>query len=193
MAATAVWCERNGSGSGTETANVANVNWKAIDDAGDTTLYNNVSAVVAAGTNSMHKYQYIKFTGTYSTISNVKFINQTGISAAGVTLRCQRTMAADADRLAYAQPARSADNVSLTPFDFTSNAANVNLYVGGATSNGADGAGSSGKAASASKPATGFNSNELYTNYFVTQLQVASNAAAGTLGPITLAVQYDET
>lgn len=193
MAATATWCERNGSGSGTETGNVANINWKAVDDAGDTTLYNNTNAVIAAGTNSMHKYQYVKFTGTYSTISNVKFINQTGIVATGVTLRCQKTMAADADRLAYAQPSRTADNVSITPFDMTANSAQVNLYVGGASANGVDGAASSGKAASASKPTSGFNSNELYTNYMTTQLQVASNAAAGTLGPITLAVQYDET
>ena len=193
MAATATWCERNGSGSGVETGNVANVNWKAVDDPGDTTPYNNSSAVVAAGTNSMHKYHYVKFTGTYSSIGNVKFINQTGISATGITLRCQRTMAADSDRLNYAQPTRTADNVSTTPVNFSANGAQVVLYVGGASANGVDGAASSGKAASAAKPSTGFNSNELYTNYMVTQLQVASNASAGTFGPITLAVQFDET
>lgn len=193
MAAIATWCERNGAGAGVETGNVANVNWKAVDDAGDTTLYNNSLAVIAAGTNSMHKYQYIKFTSTYSTISNVKLINQTGIVATGVTLRSQKSMSADVDRLAYAQPSRTADNVSITPFNLTANGAQVTLFVGGALTNGADGAASSGKSLSASKPTTGFNSNELYTNYMVTQLQVASNAAAGTLGPITLAVQYDET
>jgi hypothetical protein len=193
MAATATWCERNGSGSGTETANVANINWKAVDDAGDSTLYNNPAAVIAAGTNSMHKYHYVKFTGTYSTIGNVKMINQTGISATGVTLRCQKSMTADSDRLSYAQPSRTADNVSITPVNFTTSSTQVTLYVGGAVSNGADGAGSSGKAASANKPTSGFNSNELYTNYMVSQLQVASNAGPGTIGPITVAVQYDET
>ncbi len=187
MAATFTWNERNGASPGSETAGVGNINWKAVDDT--TTAYSNSNAVIAAGTNSYTKWQYGKFTGAYNTISNVLYIHQSGVFGAGVTLRCQKSMTQDSDRLSYITPSRVADNVNITPVDFTGVGTSVTVYVGDLEA-GVDGAASSGKAAAANKPGV---SGTLWTNYLVTQLQTTGLAAPGDTAPITIRLQYDES
>jgi hypothetical protein len=193
MPATATWCERNGAAPGSETSGIPSIDWKAIDDPGVTTPFTDPTAIIAAGTASYHKYDYIKFTGTFTTIGNVKFINQTGLTATGVTIHCQRTMTADSDRLPYTQPSRTIDNINITPTPFSTAATIVGVYVGGASADGVDGAASNGKANFANKPTSGFNGNALYTNYLCTQIQTTNLTSPGAIGAITLAVQYDES
>ena len=186
MAATFAWVERNGASPGSATEGVANVNWKAIDD--NSTVYTDPAAVIAAGTNSYTKWQYGKFSGTFNTISNLTYSHQTGALGTGVSLYGPKSMTADSDRLAYSTPSRTADNTNITPVNMTATSTSVTVYVG--PTGAGDGPGSSGKAASATKPGgDGF----LWTNYLTTQLQTTGSASPGDITQVTMRLQYDES
>lgn len=78
MAATTTWYEQNGTATGSPAhgteSTVTNCDWKSADSATTT----RAAAPVAEGENSYHKYNYVKFAGTFNEISNVKFAHTAG-------------------------------------------------------------------------------------------------------------------
>ena len=175
MAATVEWDEANGAPE-TVTHNVTNVNWKNIDDT--TTAY--TASPIVAGNNSYEKWQYLHFSGSFNQILNGLCAHTAGAFGTGLTLKAQKAMTADADRLLYATPATTA-NANLT-FDET---AVVAIGSGRAVWFGATGPANSGKAAS-------MTTNPCYTNYLTSQLQTTGSAAAGDTVTATRTIQWDE-
>lgn len=175
MAATFDWIESNGAGETPTTARTE-VNWKNIDDS--TTAYS--SSPIVGGNNSFEKWQYGKFSGTFNQVLNGLYAHTAGTFGTGLTLKGQKAMAADADRLAYATPSTTA-NANLT-FDETGTTA---IGSGRAVWFGATGPANSGKAAS-------MTTNPCYTNYLTSQLQTTGSAGAGDTATATVTLQYDE-
>lgn len=172
MAATFVFEEDNGtlaSGRGTTTGTVVTtVNWKNIDDA-NTTAYS--ASPITAGNNSFTKYQYGHFSGTYNQISAGLFAHTAGTFGTGLTLKGTVTST-------YATPSTAA-NAALTTDMTTAIAIGSGLAVlFGAAPN---------TAASATTTA-----NPAYTQYFPTQLQTTTAAAAGDTASVTNTLQYNE-
>lgn len=175
MAATFEWDEANGAGE-TVTHARGEANWKNIDDS--TTAY--TSNPITAGNNSFSKWQYGHFSGTYNQILAGLFAHTAGAFGAGLTLKGQPAMTADADRLAYSTPGTAA--LAGLTFDQTPVIA---IGSGRAVWFGATGPATSGKAASTT-------SNPAYTNYLTSQLQTTGAAGAGDTVTATLTLQYDE-
>ncbi len=182
MAATFDWQEDNGATTGspakgtTRTTGRTEVNWKNIDDS--TTAY--TSNPVTAGNNSYEKWQFGKFTGTFNQILGGLFAHTAGLLGTGLTLKGTPACTGDGDRLLYTTPATAA-NANLSN-NMTSVIA---IGSGVAVCFGATGPEATGKAASTT-------SNPAYTNYLTTQMQTASNAAAGDSVTVTLTLEYQE-
>ena len=172
MAATAVWQEDNGAATGSPAkgatrANAANVDWKSVDDIATP----RASATIVAGQNSYHKYQFVKFTGTFNQISAGKFAHTAGALGTGLTL-------VDKITSTYATPATSALSGST---DITAvTAINSGQDVLFST------VGPEGGSPSATLSAAG------YSQYIATQLQTSSATAAGDIGNQTLTFQWNE-
>lgn len=84
MASTQTWSEFNGVNAATETAARTDKNWKATDSS----LADYAANPIPAATNSMTKYQAIKFAGTWNNISGFTYkidnnAPQTGVSIVG--------------------------------------------------------------------------------------------------------------
>lgn len=171
MAATTTWNEQNGAASGSPAAGTPTVvttcDWKSVDDATTT----RAAAPVSAGNNSYHKYNYVKFDGTFNEISAVKFAHTAGTLGTGITLKGKITST-------YATPATSAlaDSTDITATTAIASGMAVRLSTTGP--NGAN--------PTENLTAAG------YTQYIVTQVQTTSSAAAGDSGTATLTVQYNE-
>ena len=87
MAATATWQEDNGAATGTPLkgsvrTDAPHVNWKATDNV--PTPY--TSSSIIAGQNSYAKYQFIKFTGSFTQISAGRFAHTAGSLGPGLNL-----------------------------------------------------------------------------------------------------------
>lgn len=175
MAATFEFDESNGAGE-TITHARAESNWKNIDDS--TTAYS--SSSITAGNNSFDKWLFGHFSGTFNQISAGLWAHTAGAMGAGLTIKGQPAMTADADRLAYATPSTTA-NASLT-FDQTSVVA---IGSGRAVWFGATGPATSGKAAT-------MTTNPCYTNYLTHQLQTTGGAGAGDTTQATYTLRYNE-
>lgn len=175
MAATFEWDEDTGTAAGspakgtTRTHGVTNVNWKNIDDS--TTAY--TSAPITAGNNSYEKWQSGHFSGTYNQILNGKWAHTAGTLGTGLTLK-------GGVAVTYATPGTSANGSLAT--DMT---AAIAIGSGAAVQFGATGPEAAGKAASSVD-------NPAWSQWLTTQLQTASNAAAGDTATVTLTLQYDE-
>lgn len=172
MAATAVWQEDNGAATGspakgTTRADAGQCDWKSVDDISTP----RASATIIAGQNSMHKYQFVKFTGTFNSISAGKFAHTAGTIPANVSL-------VDKITSTYAAPATSALSGST---DITGNTA-----IGSGQSVNFSTVGPEGASPTASITAAG------YSQYIVTQLQTQSSAVAGDIGAQTLTFQWNE-
>lgn len=175
MASTAAWYEDNGAATGTPAKGTtrtatSNVNWKNIDDT--TTAYTAPSAVIAAGQNSFVKYQFVKFTGTFNTISAGLFAHTAGSIGTGVTLKRLITST-------YTTPSTTAlsgstDITATTPI---ASGVSVNFST----------VGPEGSSPTATLTAAG------YTQYIATQLQTTVAAAAGDIGTQTLTFQWNES
>jgi hypothetical protein len=181
MAATFEFQEDNGPATGspakgtTRTGNRTERNYKAIDDS--TTPYSDAAAIIVAGLNSMTKYQFGRFTGTFNQILNGLWSLHTapsGALATGLTLKgkVQST---------YATPARVTDSGMSSPIDFTTAVAiGAGQTVLFSTVGPEDASPSSGIVAAG------------YSQYLVGQLQTSTAAAAGDIATITETLQYDE-
>jgi hypothetical protein len=126
MPATITICERNGAAPGTATENIQQILWKAVDDA--TTGYTHYTAAIALGTNSYIKYNYIKFSGSYTSLGNVQIKHFAGKLPKGIKLMTSNSISVDGDKLAYATPVR--DKVAYVNNNFTDLGAGVNMLVG---------------------------------------------------------------
>lgn len=172
MAATAVWQEDNGAATGspakgTTRANATQCDWKSVDDISTP----RASATIIAGQNSYHKYQFVKFTGTFNQISAGKFAHTAGTIPSNVTL-------VDKITSTYATPATSAlsGSTDITSTTAIGSGQNVNFST----------VGPEGASPSSSISAAG------YSQYIVTQLQTQAAAAAGDIGNQTLTFQWNE-
>ena len=172
MTAVAVFQEDNGAATGspakgTTRANAGNVDWKSVDDIAT----GRASATIIAGEVSFPKYQFVKFTGTFNQISAGKFAHTAGTLGTGLTL-------VDKITSTYATPARvaltgSTDITAVTPI---ASGQSVNFHT----------TGPEGASPTSTLSAAG------YSQYLVTQLQTATNAAAGDIGNQTLTFQWNE-
>lgn len=172
MAATAQWQEDNGTATGspakgTTRANVSNVDWKSVDD----TATSRTVATIIAGNNSYHKYNFVKFTGTFNEISSGKFAHTLGTLGTGLTLVNKITST-------YATPATSAlsGSTNITSTTAIGSGQTVNF------------AGSGPENASPASTLTVAG----YTQYIATQLQTTGAAVAGDVGSQTLTFQWNE-
>jgi hypothetical protein len=172
MTATANWYEQNGTATGSPAhgaeSSISSCLWKSVDDA--TTSEEN--APIEAGENSYTKYNYVKFTGVFNKISDVKFAHTAGSLGDGITLKGKISST-------YATPVASdiegASDIS-TPINIASGA---NVLLGTSGPNDAN-------------PAS-FQTSACYTQYIITQAQVAATATAGNSGTATLTVRYKES
>lgn len=166
MSATATWYERNGvAGSTTDTA-VDNCDWKNTDNA----TASRADYPIVAGANSYHKNNFVKFTGSFNNISNVKFAHTAGTLGTGLTL-------VGKVGTAYAQGSNAALAGSTDISAITPIASGMALTLGTADPS---------SASDATLSAAG------YTEFIVTQIQTTAAALAGDSDPVTLTVQYDE-
>lgn len=171
MAATATWQEDNGAATGSPLkgsvrTDAPHVNWKAIDNV--VTPYTNSSII--AGQNSYAKYQFIKFTGSFTQISAGRFAHTAGSLGPGLNLVGKVTSI-------YETPSRSA----------LSGATNMNATtpVSSGTPVNFSTTGPEGSASSSI-------SGPGYTQYMVTQLQTTAAAAAGDIPTQTFTFQWNE-
>jgi hypothetical protein len=175
MAATFAFDEDYGAATGspahgTSTATgVTNNDWS--NSADPTVAYS--TNPITAGNNSYDKWQFGHFSGTYNQILSGLWAHTAGALGTGLTLKGKVG-------LTYTTPATAA-NASLTT-DMTSVIA---IGSGAAVLFGATSPQAAGKAASTT-------SNPAYSQYLTTQLQTASNAAAGDITSVTLTLEYQE-
>ena len=171
MAATTTWYEQNGTAAGSPAGGTPSVvttcDWKSADDATTT----RAAAPVAAGENSYHKYNYVKFSGTFNEISDVLFAHTAGTLGAGISLKGKVSST-------YETPATSALTGAT---DITATSA---IADGMAVELSTTGPNGTSHAAS--------QTTECYTQYLITQVQTTSSAAAGDSGTATLTIQYNE-
>ena len=170
MAATTTWYEQNGTASGSPASGtestISSCDWKSVDDS----TTSRASAPVLAGSNSYHKYIYLKFTGTFNQISAVKFAHTAGTLGTGISLKSKVTST-------YATPATTAlaSATDITSPTAIGSGASVLLSTTGPNGS-----------TSASQ------TSSCYTQYIVTQVQTTTAANAGDSGTVTLTVQYNE-
>ena len=149
------------------------VNWKNVDDntANSGTAF--TSAPITAGNNSYTKYQYGRFTGTFTQILSCLWsANVGGALATGLTLAGTVTST-------YATPSTTTNAALTTPF--TSGVAiGSGLAVNFSTT------GPYGGSPTSTLGAAG------YTQYLASQLQTSSSAAAGNTATVTTELQYSE-
>lgn len=172
MAATAVWQEDNGTATGSPAkgatrANAGQVDWKSVDDIATSRDV----ATIIAGQNSYHKYQFVRFTGSFTQISAGKFAHTAGTPGTGLTLVAKVTSA-------YATPSTAALSGASSINAIT--AINSGATVQFATS------GPENAAPTSTLSAAG------YSQYMATQLQTSGAAGAGLIGDQSLTFQWNE-
>lgn len=171
MAATTTWYEQNGAASGSPAhgteSTISSCDWKSVDDSSTP----RTSAPVMAGENSFEKFIYLKFSGVFNQIANVKFAHTSGTLGTGISLKGKVTST-------YTTPAVSAMTSSTDITNPTSIGDGASVLLGTSGPNDANPA--------ASKTST------CYTQYIVTQAQSTAGASAGDSGTVTLTVQYNE-
>lgn len=174
MAATFEFNEDNGAATGspakgtTRTTAVTQINWKTVDDVA--TSY--TTAPITAGNNSMPKYQFGKFTGTFNQINSVLWAHTAGALGTGCTLAGKVTST-------YVTPATTALAGTTDMSAITAIGSGVAVSMSTV--------GPEGASPTATLAAAGF------TQYLATQIQTTSGAAAGdNASPVTLTLRYNE-
>ena len=172
MTATAAWYEDNGTATGSPTkgttrATASNCDWKSVDDIATS----RTTATIIADQNSYHKYQFVRFTGTFNSISAGKFAHTAGSLGTGLTL-------VDKVTSTYATPAATALGSST---DITANTAIASGQTVLFAASGPEDASPTASIAAAG-----------YSQYIVTQLQTTTATTAGDVGDQTLTFQWNE-
>lgn len=101
MPATFDWAERNGTSPGTNTDSISNVNFGNLDSPNLSSPNNRV----VAGNNSYEKWNRGHFSGSYTTIDNLKFWKSAGSLPANVFIKA-------AVNSAYATPVNTASVIA---------------------------------------------------------------------------------
>jgi hypothetical protein len=158
MAATLQWSEANGAGE-VVTDGISNINFGDIDQA------NIVIATypIIAGNNSYEKNIKLKFSGTFTEISNIKFWKSAGALGTGESIKADEVTS-------YVQPVKTTSPRAVTAIPAVVGSAIVVHSAAGATTITAAG----------------------YTRYICLQLQTTGSIATGNIAEKTLTVQYDE-
>jgi hypothetical protein len=178
-------CEDNGTAStqpargSTRTTGISNVNLKSIDD----TSSSYASYPITGGTNSYSKFISFLFTGTYNTISDIKFQHTGGNLGAGLSL-----MVATGASGFYTTPSQTTNSVFTVNLTSTGLASTgISVHVGGTGINANAGPNCTGKANSTT-------ANPAWSSYVGLQLQTTTAATAGDFanGPILYSIQYLE-
>lgn len=171
MTATANWYEQNGEATGSPAGGVesliTNCDWKSVDSA--TTA--RTTAPVVAGENSYIKYIYLKFTGTFTQIANVKFAHTAGSLGTGITLMGKISSVYETPTDADISGASDITNA-------TTIGSGASVLLGTSGPNDVSPASS--------------QTSTCYTQYIVSQAQVSGDASAGDSGSVTLSVRYTE-
>lgn len=192
MAATVTICEDNGTatgsppkgttrhGFGADTDNPTNCNWKTVDDSGASETAASAAQIGRPG-NSREKWQYLRFAGTFTRISNVRWTCHHNIITQFVTAAPYLIKLMGAVGIPYTTPSTTL-NANLTT-EFTGGvSANQGLPVSLSTTGPED------VAPVAELTTAG------YTVYLVSQVQVPAGAAntSGSSNTMTQMVVWDE-
>jgi len=161
MGATVVFSESNDVAGESVTDDIANLNFGNVDDH---ELSPVSSYPITANENSYEKYLRVKFSGTYTTISNMKYWKSAGNYKTGETIKIRVT------------------NTWVVP---------VATDTGGALI-GTDEPGSTVIHASDGVALTITGPGDNYTEYVVQQLQTTAATPAGAVNQKTLLFQWDE-
>ena len=172
MAATFEFYEDNGNPTGNPAKGAirnptTQVNWKSTDDIN--TAF--PAAPINAGENSMSKYQFGRFTGTFNSISNVLFAHTAGTLPANTKLMGTVTSQ-------YAKPTQAAVAGLTDMSAVTSIAAGKPVKLSTVGPEGAN--------------PTNTLTAPGYTQYLVTQIQTTPAALPGDSPSITLTLRYSE-
>lgn len=172
MAATFEFYEDNGNPTGTPPKGTyrnptTQVNWKSADNINGAYT----AAPINAGENSMSKYQFGKFTGTFNSISNVLFAHTAG--ALPTNTKLMGTVTSQ-----YQKPTQAAVAGLTDMSAVTSIAAGKPVKLSTA---GPEGANPTNTITSAG-----------YTQYLLTQIQTTPAALPGDSPSITLTLRYSE-
>lgn len=157
----------------TRVGNIANMDWKNIDDA--TTAYS--AQPITAGNNSFERFIFGGFSGTYNQILGGLWQHASGVLGAGLTVKC---VVSGTGQGSYTTPSTTT-NVNLTR-DLTQTGL---VSTGLTVFFGASGPAESGKNASTT-------SNPAYSQYLITQLQTTVAASPGDTTNTTWQLQYSE-
>jgi len=161
MAATFTWKESNGAGEVETTA--TNINFGSVDSPNLVPGSN----AITINTNSFSKYIRVKFTGTWSVISNIKFWKSAGTLLTGETVKA------------------SANATYVTPSASSTGDSDCPTAVGSALAiNSAEGA------ATIVYGASGVSG---YTGYVRLQIQSTASTPSGSGNQKTFTMQYDES
>lgn len=162
MAATFSWVESNGAGETESTP--TNINFGSTDAVNLVAL----TYPITAGENSYEKYIKVKFTGTFSTIDNIKFWKSAGTYVTGEGIDWDGEVAL----ASYATPTDSTSSVATTVLP-TSDPGTANVSIGGSLSGTITVSGNT-------------------SDYIVMQLQTTSSTPAGAVNTKTMTLTYDE-
>jgi len=161
MGATVVFSESNDVSGEVVTDDIANLNFGNVDDH---ELSPVSSYPITANENSFEKYLRVKFSGTYTTISNMKYWKSAGGYMTGETIKIRVTAT-------WIAPVVTDTGGDLIGTDFASGTVihaddGIALTISGPGDN--------------------------YTEYIVQQLQTTVDTPAGAVNQKTLLFQWDE-
>lgn len=160
MAATFAWKEYNGaSGTG---STITTINMGSVDQASITTPSD---YPVLAGENSYEKYIKGDFSGTFTTIDNIRLYLSSG------SIPANDHIYYDGETTSYTQPVATTSSVATTDIP-ESEPGTANVSIGGSLSGQLTSAGTS--------------------DYIVLQYAVDSGASSGQKGPFTFTLIFDE-
>lgn len=158
MAATFKWSEANGV-SEVVTDGITNLNFGDVDSANLVIA----SYPIIAGENSYEKNIKLKFSGTFTEISNMKFWKSAGALGTGESIKADEVTS-------YVQPVKTTSTRAVTAIPTTMGTALVIHSSAGTLTITAAG----------------------YTRYICLQLQTTSSVSTGDVAEKTFSFQYDE-
>ena len=182
MPATVTICEVNGPSPGQTTQGITNLNWGSVDQ--PNLILAHYNTAINLGSNSYTKYNYLVFSGAFTSLGNVTVTHLTGVLPSGIKLMSSPTMVNDSNKLVYSKPTTA--NLISVSNNLSTVGSSINLFISPPQS-GYD------PAYAPNKMAIYYNvGGLLYTNYLVTQIQTSYSGSTGNIPPIVLQITYDE-
>lgn len=166
MSITATWKEDNTSGQTSSTA--TSINWGSTDEANLIPA----SHPIAAGNNSYTKYNYIQFTGTFTSVSDVKFAHTSGTLNTGCSVYGNITST-------YNTPTTNSETGLTDISGITPITDGISMTL-------------SPTGPSSTTDRSSECSSACFSQYIEHQLRTTSSASAGSSGSVVFTVQYQE-